>query len=120
MRSGTDSPVCAAGRQSQGSDLSIEEENSYGGTKGWQKKDRAEGRTARRRSEEIDAQEICSEEIDTQEICCEEIDTEEISSEEIDKEKIGVKKELRQKIACKESFTAQASSEEIEPPIDRE
>ena len=109
MRSGTDSPVCAAGRQSQGSDLSIEEENSYGGTKGWQKKDRAEGRTARRRSEEIDAQEICSEEIDT----------EEISSEEIDKEKIGVKKELRQKIACKESFTAQASSEEIEPPIDR-
>ena len=110
MRSGTDSPVCAAGRQSQGSDLSIEEENSYGGTKGWQKKDRAEGRTARRRSEEID----------TQEICCEEIDTEEISSEEIDKEKIGVKKELRQKIACKESFTAQASSEEIEPPIDRE
>ena len=109
MRSGTDSPVCAAGRQSQGSDLSIEEENSYGGTKGWQKKDRAEGRTARRRSEEIDAQEICSEEIDT----------EEISSEEIDTEKIGVKKELRQKIACKESFTAQASSEEIEPPIDR-
>jgi hypothetical protein len=75
--------VCAASRQSQGSDLSIEEENSYGGTKGWKKKDRAEGRPARRRGEEIDAQKIRGEEIDTQKIRCEEIDTQKISSEKI-------------------------------------